>query len=187
MAQHGLILFQQDQFIDMNIDLLFSEWVYQFYFLKDVAEIFSGRVFSGILVASIGIYFFKIKKFKIFLFLCLATGFGDLTGNILKDFFSQPRPCFNYHENFPMIEKCGSDLTGMPSNHTLNFFLFSTLVHLFLRQPSISFIFFASSVLVALSRVLLIKHLLSQVIIGGLIGIVMAVIFFEAYVKWKQS
>ena len=137
MARHGLILFQQDQFIDMNIDLLFSEWVYQFYFLKD--------------------------------------------------FFSQPRPCFNYHENFPMIEKCGSDLTGMPSNHTLNFFLFSTLVHLFLRQPSISFIFFASSVLVALSRVLLIKHLLSQVIIGGLIGIVMAKIFFEAYIKWKKS
>jgi len=56
----------------MNIDLLFSEWVYQFYFLKDVAEVFSGRVFSGILVASIGIYFFKIKKFKIFLFICLA-------------------------------------------------------------------------------------------------------------------
>ena len=187
LAQHGLILFQQDQFIDMNIDLLFSEWVYQFYFLKDIAEVFSGRVFSGILVTSIGIYFFKIKKFKIFLFICLATGFGDLTGNILKDFFSQPRPCFNYYENFSMIEKCGSDLTGMPSNHTLNFFLFSTLVHLFLRQPSISFIFFASSVLVALSRVLLIKHLLSQVIIGGLIGIVMAKIFFEAYVKWKKS
>ena len=41
--------------------------------------------------------------------------------------------------------------------------------------------------LVALSRVLLIKHLLSQVIIGGLIGIVMAKIFFEAYVKWKKS
>ena len=97
MAQHGLILFQQDQFIDMNIDLLFSEWVYQFYFLKDVAEVFSGRVFSGILVASIGIYFFKIKKLKIFLFICLVTGLGDLTGNILKDFFSQPRPCFNYH------------------------------------------------------------------------------------------
>ncbi|GIR17694.1 MAG: hypothetical protein CM15mP31_4420 [Gammaproteobacteria bacterium] len=29
LAQHGLILFQQDQFIDMNIDLLFSEWVSQ--------------------------------------------------------------------------------------------------------------------------------------------------------------
>ena len=86
-----------------------------------------------------------------------------------------------------MVERCGSDLTGMPSNHTLNFFLFSTLVHLFLKKPFMSVIFFVASILVALSRVLLIKHLLSQVIIGGLIGIVMAVIFFEAYVKWKQS
>lgn len=171
----------------MSFDILFSEWIYQFYFLKDIAEVFSGRIFSGTLVACIGLYFFKIKKFKIFLFICLATGLGDLTGNILKDLFLQPRPCFNSYENFPMIERCGSDLTGMPSNHTLNFFLFSTLVHLFLKKPFISIIFFTSSVLVALSRVLLIKHLLSQVIIGGLIGIVMAKIFFEAYVRWKQS
>ena len=171
----------------MSFDILFSEWIYQFYFLKDIAEIFSGRIFSGILVACIGLYFFKIKKFKIFLFICLATGLGDLTGNILKDLFMQPRPCFNYYENFPLVERCGSDLTGMPSNHTLNFFLFSTLVHLFLKKPFISIIFFVASVLVALSRILLIKHLLSQVIIGSLIGIVMAKIFFEAYVRWKQS
>ena len=147
LAQHGLILFQQDQFIDMNIDLLFSEWVYQFYFLKDVAEIFSGRVFSGILVASIGIYFFKIKKFKIFLFICLATGFGDLTGNILKDLFAQPRPCYSYIQNFPMIAQCGPELTGLPSNHALNFFMFSTLVHLFLKNRFVSTIFFGFSFL----------------------------------------
>ena len=171
----------------MDIDLIFSEWIIQLYFLSDYAEFFGGRIFSGMLVFGLGIYFYKIKKFKIFLFICICTGFGDFVGNILKDLFAQPRPCFSYIQNFPMIEKCGSDLTGMPSNHTLNFFLFSTLVHLFLRHPSISFIFFASSVLVALSRVLLIKHLLSQVIIGGLIGIVLAKIFYEAYMKWKKS
>ena len=87
----------------------------------------------------------------------------------------------------PIVEKCGSDLTGLPSNHALNFFLFSTLVHLFLKKTEISVLFFTSSVLVALSRVLLVKHLLSQVIIGALIGILMARLFYEVYTKWKQS
>jgi membrane-associated phospholipid phosphatase len=40
---------------------------------------------------------------------------------------------------------------------------------------------------VLFSRVLLVKHWLSQVIIGGLIGIVLAKIFYEAYMKWKKS
>ena len=71
----------------------------------------------------------------------------------------------------------------MPSNHALNFFIFSTLVHLFLRNPIISVLFFTSSVLVAMSRVLLLKHLLSQVIIGALIGVIMAILFFKAYNK----
>ena len=116
----------------------------------------------------------------------MVTGLGDLLGNFLKDLFLQPRPCFSHIDLFPSIDKCGPDLTGMPSNHALNFFIFSTLIHLFLRNSVISIIFFASSVLVALSRVLLIKHLLSQVIIGSLIGIVMGIIFYEAFQRWKK-
>ena len=191
LAQHGLILFQQDQFIDMNIDLLFSEWVYQFYFLKDVAEIFSGRVFSGILVASIGIYFFKIKKFKIFLFICLATGFGDLTGNILKELLSDTRPCYGYSEIFMekglILKECGSQTTRMPSNHAINFFLFSTLLHLTIKNKYISSIYFISSALVALSRVFLIKHLLSQVIIGAFIGIFLGIFFYSLFYRWIKT
>ena len=170
----------------MGLDLSFSEWLVQFNHFNDLAIIFSGRIFSGTLIAGIGIYFYRIKKLKIFFFICLATGLGDLLGNFLKDLFLQPRPCFSHIDLFPSIGKCGPDLTGMPSNHALNFFIFSTLLHLFLRNPVISIIFFSSSVLVALSRVLLIKHLLSQVIIGSLIGIIMGIIFYEAFQRWKK-
>ena len=83
----------------MNFDLIFSEWLIEYYFLKDIAEIFSGRIFSGTLVFFIGLYFFKIKQFNVFIFICLATGAGDLVGNILKDLFLQPRPCFEHYEN----------------------------------------------------------------------------------------
>jgi len=104
----------------------------------------------------------------------------------LKDLFLQPRPCFSHIDLFPSIDRCGSDLTGMPSNHALNFFIFSTLLHLYFKNRIISIIFFTSSVFVALSRVLLVKHLLSQVIIGALIGIVMGIIFNKVLQKWTK-
>ena len=170
----------------MGLDLSFSEWLVQFNYFNDLAIIFSGRVFSGTLIAGIGIYFYKIKKLKIFFFICLATGLGDLLGNFLKDLFLQPRPCFSHIDLFPSIDRCGSDLTGMPSNHALNFFIFSTLLHLYFKNRIISIIFFTSSVFVALSRVLLVKHLLSQVIIGALIGIVMGIIFNKVLQKWTK-
>ena len=65
--------------------------------------------------------------------------------------------------------------------------LFAKIEGRFLKNRFVSTIFFGFSFVVSFSRVLLVKHWFSQVIIGGLIGIVMAVIFFEAYVKWKQS
>ena len=170
----------------MGLDLSFSEWLVQFNYFNDLAIIFSGRVFSGTLIAGIGIYFYRIKKLKIFFFICLVTGLGDLLGNFLKDLFLQPRPCFSHIDLFPSIDRCGSDLTGMPSNHALNFFIFSTLLHLYFKNRIISIIFFTSSVFVALSRVLLVKHLLSQVIIGALIGIVMGIIFNKVLQKWTK-
>ena len=170
----------------MGFDLSFSQWLVQFDYLNELATIFSGRFFSGTLVVSIGIYFYRIKKLKIFFFICLATGLGDLLGNFLKDLFLQPRPCFSHIDLFPSIDRCGPDLTGMPSNHALNFFIFSTLLHLYFKNRIISIIFFTSSVFVALSRVLLVKHLLSQVIIGALIGIVMGIIFNKVLQKWTK-
>ena len=170
----------------MDFDLSFSEWLIQFYFLEELAMVFSGRLFSATLIVAIGIYFYKIKKLRIFFFICLVTGLGDLFGNFLKDIFLQPRPCFSLIDFFPTMDKCGPDLTGMPSNHALNFFVFSTMVHLYLKKPIISIVFFTSSVLVALSRVLLLKHLLTQVIIGALIGILMGILFYKAQQKWKS-
>jgi len=71
----------------MDFDLSFSEWLIQFYFLEELAMVFSGRLFSATLIVAIGIYFYKIKKLRIFFFICLVTGLGDLFGNFLKDIF----------------------------------------------------------------------------------------------------
>ena len=175
----------------MSLDIEFSIWLAQFQYLDGFFSFISTRWFAFILVLVAGIYFYYLKKFKIFIFICLATSFGDFTGNILKELLSDTRPCFGYSEIFiqaGLIEhECGSQSTGMPSNHAINFFLFTTLLCLTIKNKFISSIFIISSVFVALSRVFLIKHLLSQVIIGAFIGIFLGIIFYNLFYRWIKT
>jgi len=175
----------------MSLDIEFSIWLAQFQYLDGFFSFISTRWFASILVLLAGIYFYYLKKFKIFIFICLATSFGDIAGNILKELLADTRPCFGYSEIFiqeSLIEKeCGSQTTGMPSNHAINFFLFSTLLFLTLKNKYITSFYLISSVLVGLSRVFLIKHLLSQVIIGAFIGIFLGIIFYNLFYKWIKT
>ena len=175
----------------MNIDVEFSIWFAQFQYLDSFFSFISTRWFASILVLLAGVYFYHVKQLKIFVFICIATSLGDLTGNILKELLSDTRPCYGYSEIFIeeglILKECGSQSTGMPSNHAINFFLFSTLLHLTIRNKYITSIYFISSVLVALSRVFLIKHLLSQVIIGAFIGILLGILFYNLFYKWIKT
>tara|TARA_B100000073_G_scaffold335297_1_gene328766 strand:- start:698 stop:1225 length:528 start_codon:yes stop_codon:yes gene_type:complete len=175
----------------MNLDVEFSIWLAQFQYFDSFFSFVSTRWFAAILVLLAGIYFYHIRKFKIFIFICIATSLGDLTGNILKELLSDTRPCYGYSEIFMekglILKECGSQTTGMPSNHAINFFLFSTLLHLTIKNKYISSIYFISSALVALSRVFLIKHLLSQVIIGAFIGIFLGVFFYNLFYRWIKT
>ena len=69
----------------------------------------------------------------------------------------------------------------MPSNHALNFFLFATVFYLLTRQKVLTTALFLIATAVALSRVFLIKHLLSQVIIGAALGIILGITFYNIY------
>lgn len=93
-----------------------------------------------------------------------------MTGNFLKNFLAQPRPCFEHSDYLissgVIDQACGPSLTGMPSNHALNYFIFTTLVIMIIKNRAISIFFIITSCLVGLSRIFLAKHLLSQVIIG---------------------
>ena len=175
----------------MNIDVEFSIWFAQFQYLDSFFSFISTRLFAAILVLLAGVYFYHVKQLKIFVFICIATSLGDLTGNILKELLSDTRPCYGYSEIFIeeglILKECGSQSTGMPSNHAINFFLFSTLLHLTIRNKYITSIYFISSVLVALSRVFLIKHLLSQVIIGAFIGIFLGIFFYNLFYRWIKT
>ena len=177
----------------MDNDLLFLVWLNSFDQLGFIFEFVSGRVFSFCLLGIIGIYFTYIRKIRLFLFILLSIIIGDQIGAFLKDLIQEPRPCFEHAIQLIDVgvinERCGSRLTGMPSNHALNFFLFSTLVFSFTKKKLLGFCLFCISSVVGLSRVFLVKHLLSQVIMGAALGIFLGVIFYKLSrkIQWIEK
>ena len=173
-----------------NIDLNFTIWLSSFDLLEGFFILLSSKYFSLFLVLLFAIYMIKLERLKTFAFIFLATCFGDMTGNFLKNFLAQPRPCFEHSDYLissgVIDQACGPSLTGMPSNHALNYFIFTTLVIMIIKNRAISLFFIITSCLVGLSRIFLAKHLLSQVIIGGLIGVLLGIAFYLIYKAWNQ-
>ena len=176
-----------------NPDLEFSLWLASFSGFESVFIAISGRYFSFTLLALFLMYFLYLRKLKIYFFIIISLILGDQIGAYLKDFFSEFRPCFEYYQYFVdnnlSLKQCGERPTGMPSNHSLNFFLFTTLAFLFTKDKVILIFMTLISTLVALSRVFLFKHLLSQVVIGASIGIILGVIFYKLLkrIKWINN
>ena len=188
----------------MTNDLLFLVWLRDFLELSILFEVVSTRAFSFSLLLISGLFFIYYRKTYLFLFIVLCIILGDQIGAFLKDFFQEPRPCFQYSvsanagavsvagsASMKLIDlgiiknQCGERLTGMPSNHALNFFLFSTLIYLITKRKILGFCLFIISSAVGLSRVFLAKHLLSQVIIGASLGILLGIVFYNILKKFK--
>ena len=169
----------------MSYDLVFSIWLAEIRILETFFSFISGRVFSFSLFSIFALFMLYQKRYRDLLFVFLALIFGDLIGAQLKDLIQEPRPCFENFEVFSQLniieQPCGSRLTGMPSNHALNFFLFATVFYLLMRQKVLTMVLLLIASAVALSRVFLIKHLLSQVIIGAALGIILGITFYNIY------
>jgi undecaprenyl-diphosphatase len=76
---------------------------------------------------------------------------------------------------------CGDALTGMPSNHALNFFAAATFVAVTVPWRGWHIVTVSSAVLVAISRVYLAKHYPSQVVFGAGIGMTLGLLGACAY------
>ena len=170
----------------MNADIFFTVWLSEYKFFESFFQIISTRLFSFSLLFLFSIYFFLKNKSWVFIFIILAILIGDFLGASLKEILSEERPCFGSNGEFLVSQGileslCGSQKTGMPSNHALNFFLFTSLFFLIERNLLITSFLILISILVGLSRVFLIKHFLSQVIIGTALGLIFGILFYEIY------
>lgn len=100
----------------------------------------------------------------------LTVAISDGVGQILKNLLAQPRPCFSL-AHYSWVEPCGAALTGMPSNHALNFFAVAAFITVITPWRNWHIALFCIATSVAFSRIYLVKHFPSQVLVGAILGI----------------
>lgn len=118
---------------------------------------------------------------RLWLALALTLALGDILGNFLKALWAEPRPCFAMYEMLRSVgslqaSPCGDALSGMPSNHALNFFIAAVFVGFATPWRAWKLTLFATAILVSLSRIYLGKHYPDQVLIGASMGIALGAV-----------
>jgi len=133
----------------------------------------------------LGWFFLKGRKKAL---IVMALGFASLalsdwTSDILKHIFERPRPC-NVLEGVHLLVGCSSSYS-MPSSHASNVFSFGIPFFIFFKNRA-RYALLIVALLVALSRVYVGVHYPSDVIAGGLLGLVSAVTVVGIY-NWANN
>jgi len=109
-----------------------------------------------------------------------------LLNYVLKGLIKQPRPT----EDSKLIEiaisngkRFGYDIYGMPSGHSQTVFYSTAFIHLVIKNPQITLIFFLLSLNTMIQRVNYKNHTVLQVIVGALIGIAFAYLVYHYATK----
>lgn len=131
---------------------------------------------------------------KLWFLIVGAVLLGDLIGNLLKHLLQQPRPCVVLFEQLRSPTRvpgtpCAGMVSGMPSNHTLNFFLFAVLVGRLMHSWGIGLALGVIAAAVGLSRIYLGVHYPSQVLAGFALGTTLGWLAATAairYLPWVQ-
>lgn len=136
---------------------------------------------------------FAASAITLWLIIILCIGMGDGIGNMLKHVFEKPRPCQELTGKVrlvtqPFVYKCSKTSRGMPSNHSLNYFLLAVMFGVLFGswRWGMALALLASSV--AISRMYLGMHYPSQVLAGAAIGSLLGFIFSLIVIRstWYQ-
>ncbi len=118
----------------------------------------------------------------------LALGFSY----ILKLIFSHDRPFLFFTKNgtFDQINLVeGIDLykgaTSFPSGHTMSAFaVFALVAFLFHKKKYLGLLMFIFALLVGISRMYLVQHFLKDVYLGGILGVLVAMLIYWIHMRY---
>ena len=177
----------------MDFDLLelFNSLRGQSNFLESLMQTLSNNLFGLFLAFFVTPYFFyksQEKLFWVFVAWILTVGITDFSANLLKSYFLDFRPCFSDYSYLldsrgQLLNQCSATLTGMPSNHSANFFAGALFLLVIFKFNRYSLTFLLISCSVALSRIYLGKHFPYQVFAGACYGAVLGGLGGYLYLK----
>ena len=138
------------------------------------------------------IVFFFLKDRKralIVLTIGLASlALSDWGSHMLKHVFERPRPC-NTLEDVHLLVGCSSSFS-MPSNHAVNAFAFASPFYILFKNK-MRYAFVIIAFLVAFSRAYIGVHYPSDVLVGALFGIIIALsvvnLYSYSYTRYKET
>ena len=177
--------------MDFHLLELFNSLRGQSYLLESLMQILSNNLFGVFLAFFVVPYFFyrsQEKFFWIFVAWLFTVGITDYSANFFKSYFLDFRPCFSDYSYLldsegQLLNQCSATLTGMPSNHSANFFAASSFLLTVFKINRYCLIFLFISCFVALSRIYLGKHFPYQVLAGVSYGTFLGLLGGYLYLK----
>ena len=159
--------------------------------LESLMQLLSNNLFGLFLAFFVIPYFFYKSQEKlvwIFIAWIVTIGITDFSANLLKSYFLGFRPCFSDYSYLlnsegQLLNQCSATLTGMPSNHSANFFAGSFFILTIFKVNRYSLVFLLISCSVAISRIYLGKHFPYQVFSGALYGVILGALGGYVYLK----
>ncbi|MEK6748527.1 MAG: phosphatase PAP2 family protein [Pseudomonadota bacterium] len=168
-----------------------------------LAHPWADAIFNGLsskwgfgLPLALGICLFLVWRYrraglKLALMLVMTLVVADGVGGIIKLAAPQPRPCSEVYTQLRHVAvqlgPCEDYHSGMPSNHTLNFFVLFMFVTWLWRSWLWGSVLLTLALGVALSRVYLGMHYPSQVCVGALLGMAAGWVSALLALRFSQS
>ena len=130
---------------------------------------------------------FRKQSFVILPFITLLIFASDrISSGLIKPYFQRLRPCYEskLQQTIHVVNGCGGEY-GFVSSHAANSFAISIFLFLLFRDNKYMKWLLAWAALVSYSRIYMGVHYPGDIMCGGLLGLILAWVFYYAFTKFK--